>query len=217
MQAVLRLTEVFHSIQGEGTYAGFPCLFIRLTGCNLRCSWCDTTYSFHGGTKVTTDDLLRQAEQYPHSLIEFTGGEPLLQKELYPAIELFHAHNRKILIETSGSLSIEKVPSYVHIVLDMKPPGSGESHKNMVSNLALLKDSDDLKFVIANAEDFYWAEEFVMNHPEIRRLKNPAIVQAAFGDFDHAKLAELVLQSKVPFRMGMQLHKFIWEPTLTGV
>src|SRR5262245_61028870 len=154
---VLRVNEIFHSIQGESTHAGRPCVFVRLTGCNLRCVWCDTAYAFHEGNALSVDDVLQRVASYDCGLVELTGGEPLLQAEAIPLMRALLDRGYEVLLETGGSLPIEAVPEGVRRIVDVKCPGSGESHRNRWENLDVLRPGDELKFVIANREDFDWA------------------------------------------------------------
>jgi 7-carboxy-7-deazaguanine synthase len=213
----LKVNEIFHSIQGEGTYALHPCIFIRLSGCNLRCVWCDTTYSFYEGETMSIADILSRIAPWRSQLVEITGGEPLLQRNVYALMELLHESGKFVLLETSGSIRIDKVPEFVHIVLDMKAPTSGESGANRYDNLALLKPSDDLKIVVANRHDFAFAEDLVSAYALSNRLLRPIIVQPVFGELHPAELGEWIKASPIPFRLGLQLHKYIYEPSLRAV
>lgn len=213
----LTVNEVFYSIQGEGAYALHPCVFIRLTGCNLRCTWCDTTYSFHEGEPKSIAEVLQSISTYSSNLVEITGGEPLLQRNVYHLIEALHAEKKKILIETSGSISIDRVPQHVHIILDVKAPGSGENSKNRYENLSLLKKTDDLKIVIVDRADFDFAEDIIRRHDIGTKLIHPVIIQPAFGQLDLAEAGEWIKNSNLSLRLGMQLHKYIYEPTLRAV
>lgn len=213
----LKVNEIFHSIQGEGTYALYPCAFIRLTGCNLRCTWCDTEYSFYEGQAQALGAILAQVETFGAKMVEITGGEPLLQKNVYTLMALLAERGKTVLIETSGSILIDRVPEYVHIILDMKAPASGEDRKNRYENLSLLKASDDLKIVVATHEDFDFAENLIVQHRLSDKLSKPAIVQPAFGLLEPAELAEWVKSSRTPLRMGLQLHKYIYEPAQRAV
>jgi 7-carboxy-7-deazaguanine synthase len=213
----LKINEIFYSIQGEGSYALHPCVFVRLTGCNLRCVWCDTTYSFFEGEPKTLTQILDEVNRHPSQLVEITGGEPLLQKNVYPFFELLHAAKKKILIETSGSIAVDRVPEYVHIVLDIKAPDSGEMEKNKYENLQWVKTTDDIKIVVASKKDFEFAEEVVEKYSLSETMKNPLIVQPAFGQLEPAELGEWVKASGKFLRMGLQLHKYIYEPTLRAV
>lgn len=213
----LKINEIFYSIQGEGTYALYPCTFIRLTGCNLRCTWCDTTYSFFEGQSQTLAAILSQVDSFGSNLVEITGGEPLLQKNAYVLMELLAERGKKVLLETSGSILIDRVPQYVHIILDMKAPGSGEDAKNRYENLALLKQSDDLKIVVTNRTDFDFAVDLIERYTLAAKLERPVIVQPSFGQLEPVELGEWIKASRTPLRMGMQLHKYIYEPTLRAV
>jgi 7-carboxy-7-deazaguanine synthase len=213
----LKVNEIFHSIQGEGTYALHPCIFIRLSGCNLRCVWCDTTYSFYEGSAQSLTEILAHIAPWQTPLIEITGGEPLLQRNVYALMEMLHESGRQVLLETSGSILIDKVPAYVHIILDMKAPASGESAANKYENLALLKFSDDLKIVVANRADFSFAVDLVAAHALAAKLVRPVILQPVFGELAPAELGEWIKDSKIPFRLGLQLHKYIYDPSLRAV
>lgn len=213
----LKVNEIFHSIQGEGTYALYPCIFIRLSGCNLRCVWCDTTYSFYEGNSEPIAEILAQIADWHTPLVEITGGEPLLQRNVYALMQLLHESGRQVLLETSGSILIDKVPEFVHIILDMKAPASGESAANRYENLSLLKPSDDLKIVLANHADFSFAVDLVSAHALSERLLRPVILQPVFGQLEPAELGEWIKAASIPFRLGLQLHKFIYEPSLRAV
>lgn len=213
----LKVNEIFHSIQGEGTYALHPCIFVRLSGCNLRCVWCDTTYSFYEGQSVSLADIQAQIAHWRTPLVEITGGEPLLQRNVYELMHLLRESQRRVLLETSGSVLIDKVPAFVHTILDMKAPASGESAANKYENLALLKSSDDLKIVVGDHEDFSFALDLVSANKLMERLLRPVILQPVFGELEPAELAEWIKSAPVPFRLGLQLHKYIYEPSLRAV
>lgn len=213
----LFVNEIFYSIQGEGSYAGYKCLFVRLTGCPLRCVWCDTKYAFHEGERMSFHQILFELKKYPSQLVEITGGEPLIQKNVYLFFDFLQQEGFKILLETSGALSLKKVPPFVHIIMDLKAPGSGESDKNLYQNLNLLKHSDDVKIVIAHTEDFYWAESICQKFGVFHKLQKPPILQPAFGIMENEVLAELIKKSPYPFRFGLQLHKYIYSPEKKGV
>ena len=217
----LQINEIFHSIQGEGSFTGHPCIFVRLMGCNLRCHWCDTTHSFYEGRARSFADILTEIQTHPRHLVEITGGEPLLQRTVIPFFYFLDAHGHKLLLETSGSVSIQEVPDFVHIVMDLKAPGSGEAAKNRFQNIALLKPSDDLKFVVSNEEDFRWAEQICLTHGIPHQLEKPAIIQPVFDGatpvFALADLARLIKESAIPFRLGVQLHKYIYPSERRGV
>ncbi len=213
----LKVNEIFHSIQGEGTYALYPCTFIRLTGCNLRCTWCDTTYSFFEGQGQSLGDILAQISGYNTNLVEITGGEPLLQKNVYALMDLLAESDKKVMLETSGSILIDRVPQHVHVILDMKAPDSGEDGKNRYENLALLKRSDDLKVVVVNRADFDFAIDLIGRHNLATKLERPPIIQPSYGQLEPIELGEWIKAASTPLRMGMQLHKYIYEPTLRAV
>lgn len=210
------ITEIFKSIQGESTYAGLPCVFVRLTGCNLRCHWCDTAYAFYGGEKVTTDEVLTRVKQLGGNLVEFTGGEPLLQKEVVPLSARLVSDGWRVLIETSGERSIGELPKEVVKILDVKCPGSGEGGKFCFENLDVLERKDQVKFVVVDETDYRFACRFI----EQRRLRervNEIVLSPVFGKLHPRTLAEWILRDGLEVRLGMQLHKFIWEPETRGV
>lgn len=213
----MRVTEIFHSIQGESTYAGRPCVFVRTTGCNLRCVWCDTEYSFHGGRDLGVEEILAEVERIGHGcrLVELTGGEPLLQKDIGELGEALLAAGYTVLCETSGSVPVDRVPSEVIKIVDFKCPGSGEVEANDWSNLERLDpERDELKFVIADRADYEWARRQV----EERGLDRFAVhFSPEFERTDRRELAEWILGDGLPVRLQLQLHKFVWDPTARGV
>lgn len=214
----LAVTEIFYSIQGEGAFAGWPCVFVRLTGCNCRCVWCDTTYSFYGKNKMSISEILLEVNQFKNSpMVEITGGEPLLQKNVYTLIDFLLKNKKTVAIETSGTISIEKIPIDVHIVMDLKAPGSGEESKNNFQNLNLLKKNDDLKFVVKDDLDIEWVNSIYDKYNLKDKFIRPPILQPVFGAYPLKQLAQKILQNHRIFRYGLQLHKFIWEPTEQGV
>jgi 7-carboxy-7-deazaguanine synthase len=211
---MLRVTEIFHSIQGESTHAGRPCVFVRLAGCNLRCRWCDSDYTFAGGEKVSIDDLIARVKGYGCELVEVTGGEPLAQKEAFDLIARLCADGLEVLIETSGSIDIEPVDRRAKIILDVKCPGSGEAEKNYWPNLDRLRAHDEIKFVIADRADYEWARGVI----EQRRLTGRTILfSPVWGELDLKALAEMMLADRVPARLQTQLHKHIWGADVKGV
>lgn len=216
-QLTLKINEIFYSIQGEGSYALYPCVFVRLTGCNLRCTWCDTTYSFFEGGQRSFRQILDEINQYPAEIVEVTGGEPLLQKNVFPFFDLLREAGKKILIETSGSIPIDRVPAFVHIVLDIKAPDSGEAEKNRYENLGHIKPSDDIKIVVASRKDFDFAVDITRQYDLKNKMEKPVIIQPAFGQIESAEAGEWVKTAPERFRLGLQLHKFIYEPTLRAV
>lgn len=212
----LQVNEIFLSIQGEGKYAGYPCLFVRLKGCPLRCSWCDTGYAFYEGSEMPIEEILSKLKALrPGGLVQVTGGEPLLQKNVYPFLEMLLENGYSVLLETSGAISIADVSPRVHIALDIKPPGSGESEKNVWENLKLLKPTDDLKIVITDKKDFDWTLNVLEQHSVV--LEMPPVLQPAFAMLPERELAGWILDSGKDFRLGLQLHKYIYSPDERGV
>ena len=213
----MRITEIFHSIQGESSYAGRPCVFVRTTGCNLRCVWCDTEYSFHGGRDLPVDEILAEIRRLGHGcrLVELTGGEPLLQKDIADLAAALLADGYTVLCETSGSVPVDRVPADVVKIVDFKCPGSGELEANDWSNLGRLDPArDELKFVIADRTDYEWAKRQV----EERGLDRFVVhFSPEFEGMDRRELAEWILADGLPVRLQLQLHKFVWEPDARGV
>lgn len=210
----LIITEIYPSIQGESSYAGLPCTFIRLTGCPLRCRWCDTTYSFEGGKPVTVEDILAQVGQHGIPLVELTGGEPLAQKETIKLAQLLGDRGYKVLIETGGSEDVSQLDARVHIIMDIKCPGSGMVDRNLWSNIDSLKTSDEIKFVMAHREDYDWAIR-VINERKLERFN--LLFSPAFGLLQPKQLAEWMVEDKVKARLNLQQHKYIWHPRAKGV
>ena len=213
---MLRVTEIFYSIQGEGSAAGLPCIFVRLTGCNLRCTWCDTEYGYNGGKDTSLSDLLQQIRDISDcKLIQITGGEPLLQEKTPALIDLLLEDNYDVLVETAGNMDISTVSPKAVRVVDMKCPGSGMVERNDYENLNRLTPNDELKFVIADENDFHWAAKLIKKHS--LEEKTTVLFSPVFDVMDKAQLAALVLQSGMKVRMQLQLHKHIWDPKKTGV
>lgn len=210
------VTEIFKSIQGESTYAGLPCAFVRLTGCNLRCHWCDTAYAFYGGTKMTVEEVLVRVRGMGGKLVEITGGEPLLQKDVYPLSEQLLREGYRVLIETSGERFVGDLPGPVVKVVDVKCPGSGESNKFCFANLEALERKDQIKFVILDETDYHYACDFLNRH-NLRGHVDEVIFSPVFGQLHPRVLAEWVLRDGLDVRLGFQLHKFIWDPETRGV
>lgn len=225
------ITEIFKSIQGESSYAGLPCIFVRLTGCNLRCTWCDTAYAFHGGTKYSLDDVLSRVKELSAGqngagdvrLIEITGGEPLLQPETPELARRLLAEDHTVLIETSGERDVSALPREVVKIVDVKCPDSGEFGTFRVANLAALERKDEVKFVIASRRDYEFARQFVEEHRLTEKvheiLFSPVFAdpEGAWPAMDARALAEWILADNLPVRLGLQLHKFIWDPAMHGV
>jgi 7-carboxy-7-deazaguanine synthase len=213
---MLTINEIFYSVQGESSYAGRPCVFVRLTACDLRCSWCDTPYAFHEGTKRSLESVFAEIETYKCPLVEVTGGEPLLQADVYPLMESLLASGRTVLLETGGHRSTARVPAGVVTILDVKCPGSGESEKNDWINLERLQPHDEVKFVITDRTDYEYAHEIVARHDLARRAA-AVHFSPVHGVMDARILSEWVLADSLPVRVQLQLHKYIWDPTTRGV
>jgi 7-carboxy-7-deazaguanine synthase len=209
---VLTVNEIFHSIQGESTYAGRPCVFVRLTGCNLRCRWCDSEYTFTGGEKMSLDDVMARVRSYGCNLVEITGGEPLAQAEAFDLIRMLCDENYEVLIETSGSIDIAPVDRRAKIILDVKCPGSGEAAKNRWENLDALRPHDEVKFVIADRADYDFAKRIVGE----KKLRN-VLFSPVWWELDMKTLAEWMLADRVTARLQTQLHKHIWGAEARGV
>jgi len=205
-----KITEVYASVQGESTHVGKPCVFIRLTGCNLRCTWCDSEFTFSGGEWKDLDALVEQAHAFGIHTIEVTGGEPLLQKSCIPLMERLLAHGHEVLLETSGSLPIGPVPDAVHVIMDLKPPDSGEEHMNLWANITDLQPNDEVKIVLASRRDYEWARDVVREHDLTARC--PVLFSPAWGLLDPADIVQWILDDALPVRFQLQLHKYIWEP-----
>lgn len=228
------ITEIFRSIQGESTHAGLPCIFVRLTGCNLRCTWCDTAYAFHGGTKMSVESVVERVRELAArdgdvsvapgvSLVELTGGEPLLQPEVIPLAENLIASGFKVLIETSGERPIASLPQEVIKIVDVKCPDSGEADTFRLENLEALGENDEVKFVIGTRRDYEFAREFTALHRLAARVRQVlfspvhADPAGAWPGLEARQLAEWILADGLPVRLGLQLHKFIWHPSARGV
>ena len=216
IKRLLTINEIFYSIQGESTYAGRPCVFVRLTACDLRCSWCDTEYAFHEGQKQSLDEVLAAVDRHDCPLVEVTGGEPLLQEDVYPLMQSLVDRGRTVLLETGGHRSTERVPEAVITVLDVKCPGSGEAHRNDWSNLERLRPHDEVKFVIKDRADYEYARDVITTH---RLGERAAAVHLSpvHGVMDLRQLSEWTLADRVPARVQVQLHKYIWDPATRGV
>jgi len=216
MVEVLTINEIFHSIQGESTHSGRPCVFVRLTACDLRCSWCDTPYAFTEGRKMSIEDVLARVDDYGCDLVEITGGEPLLQDDVYPLMQQLLASGKTVMVETGGHRSIKDVPRDVIRIMDVKCPGSGESDKNHWENLDLLMPRDEVKFVIRDRADYEFAKDVVARHQLVKRTA--AVLFSPVHDVLAAKdLAAWILADRVPVRLQLQAHKYIWSPETRGV
>lgn len=212
----LRVNEIFFSIQGESTWAGRPCAFVRLTGCDLRCSWCDTEYAFNEGRTMAVDEVAAQLVGYGCDLVEVTGGEPLLQAAVHPLIARLLDAGMTVLVETSGASDVSRLDARAIKVMDLKCPGSGESTRNLWSNLEYLTARDEVKFVIADRTDYEWARDATLCHKLAARV-NAVLMSCAFGQLQPALLAGWILADRLPVRMQLQMHKHIWAPEARGV
>jgi 7-carboxy-7-deazaguanine synthase len=213
---MLTINEIFHSIQGESTHAGRPCVFVRLTACDLRCSWCDTPYAFTEGRKMSVEEVVSQVERFDGDLVEITGGEPLLQPDVYPLMTRLLETGRTVMLETGGHLSISSVPAGVIRIVDVKCPGSGEADKNHWANLDLLTKADEVKFVIKDRADYEYARDVVAKHHLTGRTR--AVLFSPVHDVMPAKdLAAWILADKLRVRLQLQVHKYVWGADVRGV
>ena len=228
------ITEIFKSIQGEGTRAGLPCIFVRLTGCNLRCTWCDTAYAFHGGKKMSVGEVLAHVDELAGRgengsrtavvpLVELTGGEPLLQEEIYPLAEELLKAGYTAMIETSGERYVGRLPKDVIRIVDVKCPDSGEAETFNMQNLDVLDKKDEVKFVISTRRDYEFARQFANEHRLAERV-NAVLFSPVFEDpegkwpgLQPRTLVEWMLADGLPVRLGLQIHKFVWDPATKGV
>ena len=213
---MLTINEIFHSIQGESTHVGRRCVFVRLTACDLRCSWCDTPYAFHEGRKMSLDEVLAEVERHDCDTVELTGGEPLLQKDVYPLIDRLLERGKLVLIETGGHLSLERVPAAVRTIMDVKCPGSGEAGRTDWSNVARLDDNDEVKFVIRDRVDYEYARDVLRQHALDTKV-HAVLFSPVHGVMDAKALSEWVLEDRLPVRVQLQVHKYIWSPETRGV
>ena len=211
----MKVCEIFKSIQGESTYAGLPCIFVRLTGCNLRCSYCDTTYAYDEGSEMTTRKIIESVRDYGLNLVEITGGEPLLQPDVLPLISQLLDSGVKVLVETNGSVDIGDVDKRAAIIMDVKTPGSGMSDRLLMANFDLLKRIDEVKFVITDRSDYEWARELVRQH----RLSDKCTIlfSPAYRQLESADLSGWIIDDNLPVRLNLQLHKYIYSPYQRGV
>jgi len=212
----LHVNEIFYSIQGESTHAGCPCVFVRLTGCNLRCRWCDTEYAFYEGRKMTIAEVAEIVEGYHCNLVEITGGEPLLQQSVYLLIDALLNAGHTVMIETSGAVDVSGLDPRVIKIMDLKCPASGECDRNLWSNLDHLKDHDEVKFVLADRADYEWARDTIRNRTFSDRV-NALLMSPVYGELDPAELARWILEDRIPARLQIQLHKHLWPPNTRGV
>lgn len=216
MSMDLNITEIFASVQGETSLSGLPTTFIRLAACNLRCTWCDTSYSFSRGTPYALERIIETVVENRHSHVCVTGGEPLLQKNVYPLMTALCDRDYCVSLETGGSLDISAVDPRVVTILDVKCPGSGMSHKNLWSNLERLKDADEVKFVLKDEEDYRFAVETALKYELFGRQK-PVLFSPVFEALNPRELVGWILRDKLPVRLNLQTHKYIWTPNTQGV
>lgn len=213
----LRITEIFLSIQGESSHVGRPCAFVRLTGCPMRCVWCDSEYTFTGGTRMTFEQIFNRLEQYNCKLIEITGGEPLAQKNVFPFISELCDRGYEVLVETGGYFSIEKIDKRAKVILDVKCPASGEKKRNYWQNLYLLdKNKDEVKFVIADLVDWEFAKEIIKKYSLQDRAKE-ILISPVWGIQNLPEIAETIARSGLKVRLNLQIHKYIWGADARGV
>jgi len=211
----LLIHEIYRSVQGESTFAGLPCVFVRLTVCNSRCVWCDTPHAFTQGSSLSSEEILKQVLSYSCPLVEITGGEPLLQPEVLPLMTELANRGLTVLLETSGALDVSAVDPRVHIIMDLKCPDSGEREGNYWPTLNILKASDQVKFVVASRRDFDWILETIREHKLDGRFI--VLLSPVFGAVQPVELANWLLESGLQVRLQLQLHKYIWDPTARGV
>ena len=212
----IRIHEIYESIQGESTFAGLPCTFVRLSRCNLRCRWCDTPQAFEGGTQLSRADVLEKALSFGTPLIELTGGEPLLQAGAIPLLRELCDSGRTVLLETSGERDISEVDPRVHRIMDLKAPGSDESHRNRWENIKHLTQRDEVKVVLADRADYEWAKGVIEEHGLVERV-NAVLLSCVWGELDPKDLVQWVLEDHLPVRVQIQMHKVIWDAGTQGV
>lgn len=217
----LRVTEIFHSIQGESTWAGLPCVFVRLTGCPLRCVWCDTEYAFFGGEILSLEEILAQVREAGSQLVELTGGEPLIHPNAFLLVEELLDLGFTVLVETSGAVDVSNLNPRAHKIMDLKCPGSGEVERNLWPNLDHLTERDELKFVLKDRRDYEWSRQVIRDRELDLRVRSGALgallLSPVWGTLDLGELASWILADGLPVRLQLQLHKLIWEPDARGV
>jgi len=211
----LFVTEIYKSVQGESSFAGLPCSFIRLSGCPLRCRWCDTSYSFKEGNALLIGEILKKIKELQVPLVEITGGEPLAQENCSQLIDELLANNYQVLLETGGSLPIQSLPPKTHIIMDLKCPGSGMADKNLFENISFIKPTDEIKFVVASKSDFLWSKEIIAKYNLTEKAQ--LLFSPAWGLVKPQDLVEWLLESSLPARLNLQQHKYIWSPRKKGV
>ena len=212
---MIKINEIYLSVQGESTHTGLPCIFIRLTGCNLRCSWCDTAYAFHEGKNMSIDEILQKVANFEIHLVEITGGEPLMQDNVYTLMRRLIEKGYKVMLETGGSISLERVPKDVIKIMDLKCPGSGEQEKNNLDNLKLLVPHDEVKFVILDKKDYEWSRDIIKRY----KINETAhiLISPVFDKLELKEIVKWILKDRLPVRLQTQLHKIIWDKNTIGV
>jgi 7-carboxy-7-deazaguanine synthase len=212
---MLKVNEIYYSIQGESSKAGMPCVFVRLTFCNLRCVYCDTVYAFYEGNDYSIEEVIDQVKKFGCRLVEITGGEPLVQEESIELMKRLAEEGYQVMLETGGSLSIEKIDKRVMIIMDLKCPSSGMMKKNLYENIDYLKSTDEVKFVIGSREDYDWAKEIMAEYSLTEKCS--VLFSTVFGELEPVKLVDWILEDKLKARFQLQMHKYIWDPHLKGV
>jgi 7-carboxy-7-deazaguanine synthase len=215
-QTQLVVNEIFLSIQGESTHAGRPCAFVRLTGCSLRCDWCDTSYAFYEGRRMALGEVVEQIDGFGCDLVEVTGGEPLLQEGVYALVSELLARGHTVMIETSGACDVSRLDARAIKIMDFKCPASGEMERNLWTNLDYLTARDEVKFVVTNRADYEWARDVIRRRRLAERVK-AVLLSCAFGRLEPARLAAWMLEDRLPARLQLQLHKLLWPPDARGV
>lgn len=207
--------EIYLSLQGESSHAGILCTFVRLTGCHLRCTWCDSEFAFHGGVRRSIDEVVAEVEQRGAKMVEVTGGEPLLQPGVYPLMEALLQRGFKVLLETSGAIDVRLVPEAVHKIVDLKAPSSKESDRNDLRNFESMNQNDELKLVLGSRQDYEWAKAMVQTH-RLGERPFSLLWSTVFGKLSPTSLAEWLIADRLPGRMQLQLHKYLWDPNARG-
>lgn len=216
LNKILKMNEIFYSIQGESTYTGLPCVFIRLTYCNLRCVYCDTEYAFHEGIDMTIREIISEAEKYDCRLVEITGGEPLVQENVHELMKELCDKGYEVMIETGGSLPIENIDKRVKIIMDLKTPYSGMEFKNRYENIKFLKSADEVKFVIGSREDYDWSKNKIEEYNLTSKVRQ-VLFSPVFDKIENIDLAGWILEDRLNVRFQLQMHKYIWHPETRGV
>jgi len=211
----LKVNEIFYSIQGESSMAGKPCVFIRLTFCNLRCTYCDTEYAFYEGKEMSFEEILKEIEKYECNLVEITGGEPLVQEKVLDLMKELCEREYMVMLETGGSLPIENVDKRVKIIMDLKTPTSGMEKKNLFENLTHIKKFDEIKFVIGNKSDYEWSKDMILKYNLTD--KATVLMSPVFNEINNIELASWILEDRLNVRFQLQMHKYIWSPETRGV